>query len=131
MNMYSIELELGSSEGHGQTETFVVSSNLSAAAIRKSYKIGAKIIGVNLTATVATDYQDYTIKESDVELYKAAGFSWTHPEKPLCDSEFDLTFQRYVELYLFTVSKGQPAFEWKFLSPCESINIGGYGLFSS
>lgn len=74
--MYTIELVVGdwSHDGHCQTDTVVISSNLSKKDIVKAYGLGVQISGVNLEK-IASDYEDGYLTAKDAQKLIAIGLN--------------------------------------------------------
>lgn len=107
-------------DGHGHSEDFVVETNTAIEEIKKAYKKGVKIIGVNLINDVAVEYQDGSIDEELFAKFQQLGF------KDI-DTSF-LSADDFFDLYIFTVKTGNPSIELNKID-IDSIEIGGYGLF--
>lgn len=130
--MHPIQLVLGdwSNDGHGQTDTLFILSNLSSTEIEAAYKRGTKILGFDMKSQVAADYEDSKISETKVETFKKAGFVFSDSEWDL-DGEGDIWLDSdcYAQLWLFVVKLGAPTFEYEIQRP-PRLTIGGCGLFS-
>jgi hypothetical protein len=111
-----------SGDGHGQTGTLLLLSNLSAKEVEKAYKKGAKKLGIDVRKDVAAQFEDRTISASDLQKFKDAGMAWEG------DADF-LWTDSYAKLFLFTVKVGDPTFEYQEVKDA-TVEIGGYGLFS-
>lgn len=133
----NINLVLGdpSDDGHGHTETFVISTGFTPEGIKEAYQQGVLICGVDLVEDVCCDYQDSRIWCEDLK--KLMQHQWCPKIKSFeedgdDESYYDLTREEFMRLYLFIVKLGAPEFVWTEV-PAEqlsSIEIGGYGLWS-
>lgn len=122
---YTINLICGdpSNDGHGQTSAQMIYSNLTLSEIEEAYTKGVAVIGLDVSADVASEYEDRSISDEAIELLKKAGFDTGTVNLSWLDTEaFEL-------LYLFTVKCGNLAFKYKFAKG-DRIYIGGYGLFT-
>lgn len=130
MKKHLVSLVVGdwSYDGHNQTESFTIKSNLTGRQIEKAYAEGAKRLGVDLKKQVACEYEDPKIHKDVLQKF----FEEEIPEE-FADHDGDTYYldpQSYAELYLLTVMVGDPKFEYEVASVA-SIGVGGYGLFSA
>lgn len=74
--LHIIELVVGdfSGDGHGQTDTTVIRSNLSPKEIRTAYQLGVNKSGVELFF-IARDYEDGCLYSVDAQKLVAAGLN--------------------------------------------------------
>jgi hypothetical protein len=119
-NIITLVMGDESGDGHGQTATLLLLSNLTSKQIEAAYKKGAKKLGIDVKANVASEYEDRIICAHDLKKFTDAGMVWTD------DATF-LWTDSFPKLYLFTVKVGNPAFEYKEVKGGK-ISIGGYGL---
>jgi hypothetical protein len=140
MNENVISLVVGdwSHDGHSQTDTVVISCNLTRPELEKAYKKGVKVTGIDLHEH-CEEYEDPYIS---VEIYKrlsevdpdliGAGELRDPNSEPDEDDSFWINSEEYATLWMLIAQAGNPALKWS-VTPDNSarINIGGYGLFSS
>lgn len=127
---HQIELILGdwSGDGHSQTESFHILSNLNSREIYKAFQAGVKILGFDIT-DFCSDYED---TEISVEFFSAlatkgmdvSGYYITLDNT----STVNLDSNNYFSIYLFTIKLGNPSFNYE-VNKMSQINVGGYGFF--
>lgn len=115
-----------SADGHGRTSSDTIRTNLTQKEIVKAYEKGAKIIGVDLSEDLCTDYEDNAFPGKARQAYAdhGMGFSEYGGDSTCLDSYL------FTKLYLFTAQVGNPEFKYEVVDSDE-ITIGGYGLFYS
>ena len=127
-----IELVVGdwSGDGHCQTATHSIRSNLSKKEILYAYEKGQKISGIG---EICTEYEDALLSKEALEKLLSLGV----PVEIFNDEiEEDgiayISVDEYVFIYLFIAGLGEPHFKYEFVEKdhLPHINIGGYGLFS-
>ena len=124
---YIINLIVGdwSLDGHNQTDTITIESNLGRSEIEDAFKAGSKLLDFNLTQKVCTDYEDDGISKVFIDRLRKFNI----------EVEFDkyypghLNIDSFVKLWLDIAQLGNPKFQYE-LAGLATINIGGYGLFS-
>lgn len=112
-------------DGHNQVETFHILSTHEGKDIERFYKNGVKLLRCDPSQDV-DPYENNKLKEKTVSALTQAGFNFDDVEgaPTLCAEE-------YVLVYMFVARHGSDnALEWKLDESVDSINIGGYGLFS-
>lgn len=115
--------------------TTVIRTNRTSEEIQAAYSRGAKILDCDLVETVATRFQDQKIPRSIFDRFLAAGLIEKMDWYPFTDEDYNedgsLTMEQdmWSQLYLFLVKLGDP--EFLFEEVTQTINIGGYGLFSN
>jgi hypothetical protein len=130
---HTINLVTGdwSGDGHSQTSTQMIRSNLTRKELEGAYKKGAKKTGVDLTNGVAEDYEDSSFPHEDIEKLRDHGFK---PEDYLDEYEEGmpggLDSESFYKVWLFIATVGDPRFKYEEVQG-ESINVGGYGVFFS
>lgn len=134
--MYNINLTVGdwSEDGHNQSDSFPITSNLNAKQFEAAFKKGSKIIGFDLTK-LCTDYEDDTFPEycknqitKNIDCSKLngpGGYDYWNEEDGIEDGLYP---DFYAALYLHIAKLGNPKLEAEFIK-LEEINIGGYGLY--
>lgn len=129
---YTISLTLGdwSDDGHGKTEVFVIKSNLTSAEINDAYTFGTKILGFDLSEDVASDYEDSTISDENVQILAANGFDMTMCSKSK-KGNYHLDGETFRDVWLHIAYLGNKDFLWEAMGreQLPNLNIGGYGLF--
>lgn len=115
-------------DGHGKMRVITLDSNLTSEEIALAYEKGKVDIGVDLCSTVATEYEDNHISETDINKFIKAGYKWDFEELPIKDEQAFIYEGVFSDLYFFTVLKGNECFKYKIHTKNE-IPIGGYGLF--
>ena len=142
--MHAINLTVGDpgGDGHGQSETTLILSNITPAEVKAAYKAGAAVIGVDLVSTVCVEYEDKHLKAADWAKFVAAGAT---VESIGCDIETRAEYDRqpgdaslwtdsFTALYLFTVAIGAKSTGTEFIYEVahnSDICIGGYGIYST
>jgi len=122
MNKYTINLVLGdiSGDGHQQSHTKTILSNLDVHDFLNAYAKGSNLAGVDITE-LCKDYEDDIIPEEDVVKLKKAGLDFAISD--------GIWIQEFVAIYLFLVKLGNPSFTYEELDKENTIKIGGYGIF--
>lgn len=125
-----IKLILGdwSDDGHGKTSDVIIESSLTGKEIEEAFKVGAKIIGEDIT-DYCDEYEDFTIPKKALE--KISEFISHEDIKEILAEDEDnpyLEQELYAYIYLETAKIGNKDFEYKILYLPE-LYIGGYGLF--
>lgn len=114
-----------SDDGHGKTETFAIKSNITRDEIDKAYTQAIKTYPkLNAFDSICEDYEDNSIPEDLLDELKLLGYQ---PPKWM-EKEFRVSREEFVDIYLFIVKLGNPAFEYSHVNHNE-LTIGGYGLF--
>lgn len=135
---YVIELEMGdwSGDGHSQTQSLHIRTNLTAKQIEAAFKKGARKIGLDITKC-CEDYEDSSLTKDQFEILRKAGwdpencwnYNYAKENGQLDDDDsFSLSTDEFADIYIFTVQQGNSDFEHEELNK-ERIDIGGYGLF--
>lgn len=114
--------------GHGQTETFIIESNLNHHQIIEAYRKGSNVVGFNLVNDIATKHNDCRFEVELIEKLKNNNI--------YIDFEYPVTYghvvylssYEFIEIYLAIVKLGNNDFTYKIIE-VPNINIGGYGLF--
>jgi hypothetical protein len=124
-----------SHDGHSQTATVTIKSNLDHKALTKAYKRGEKKTDVNFEAEVASNYEDNELPGEVVEKLEKHGFKLEDVIDPQTYDDEDgrvLWVDEYAEIWLFIAAVGNPSFKYEIMTnDSPNINIGGYGLFFS
>ena len=122
---YIVNLIVGdwSLDGHNQTSSVTIESNLSKSEIKEAYKAGTAIVGFDLSSKVCIEYEDYKISEEHLSKLEKCGIT-----VELDDG--DLNAETFALIYLDIAKLGNPDSEFVIVSSKAAINIGGYGLFS-
>ena len=138
-NIISLVIGDWSGDGHSQSNTIVIKSNLDKKAIEKAYKKGTKKLGFDFIKDIAADYADQNLSKERLDVLLKHGLK----TKDL-DLDFDLKRKEYeegpgvniwhddyVEIYLFIVKLGNEEFKYELLEGDvnPTIHIGGYGLY--
>jgi hypothetical protein len=128
---HEIQLVMGdwSGDGHCQTETVYIRSNLSKEELKQAYLKGVDITGVHLTSGIARNYEDSIFPQDAVDSLVKFGFK---PSEFLGDDEDDwiVYTDGFYLIWLFIAKIGNPELEWEE-AKSDSLEIGGYGLFWS
>lgn len=136
-NKHKMNLVLGdwSRDGHGQSETFGIETNLTKNEIQESYKKGVEIVDLDLSEKVCRYHEDDSISLENLEKLKKHGLKFFQEngeeyelEENFDETGFSVSEEDFVIMFMFIVKLGNPLLEWNFCES-ESINIGGYGLF--
>ncbi len=136
MKQHLISLTMGdwSHDGHGWTEVVNVMSSLTLPELKAAYKKGVKIVDVDLTEDVASDYEDREFPEDVIEKLEKHGFKKDEFLEPRWKDEtkFDVPIEGFWQVWMFIAKVGDPTLEYEEVERTQSnINIGGYGMFSS
>jgi len=125
-NWYLITLATGdpSGDGHGMRDVYGVKSNLPQAQLLSAFQEGVKLLGYDITR-YCQEYEMAEIHPAFLQALKTAGF-WGHDGNT--QEELELSPERFVKIFLFTVKLGNPSFDYSFVN-FPSLNIGGYGLY--
>jgi hypothetical protein len=141
---YTIALILGdwSQDGHKQTETVSIKSNLSSDEIMHAYEKASKSLGFNFINEVASDYEDNCLERDKLKalmnhglsLKKMLKYDYDVEEAQKClDDENSrgiyLYTESYINIFLAIVKIGNENFKYR-PSKKDTLNIGGYGLFT-
>jgi hypothetical protein len=135
---HTINLIVGdwSHDGHNMTDTVTIHSNLNVKELEAAYKKGAKKIGVDPTKEIAEEYEDNKISKEAYDKLVTHGFDVKDlidvPDPDESEDSYDLySSEAFSEIWLFVAKTGNPDFEYEMLEESDnSINIGGYGLFT-
>jgi hypothetical protein len=121
-----------SHDGHNQSDTITILSNLPRKAVENAYKNGAKKIGINIVEDLAEGYEEDTISKEQLEKFTSKGFKIELLEGDRQMLEDDGVVSLYAELwadlYLFTAKTGDPEFMYEKTDD-NNIDIGGYGIY--
>ncbi len=127
-----INLVIGdwSKDGHNQTETVTISSNLSKKDVEKAFLNGLKKLGFEpgerhhrCYLPIAEDYEDNSLDESVATVLEANGLNVSE-----LTEDSGLWTDGYLKIWFFVTKLGNPDFEYEIVDGAD-INIGGYGLF--
>jgi len=125
-----INLVIGdwSDDGHGKTHTVTVKSNLLKENIDRAYLEGVKKIGVDISE-YCEDYEDTLVPMEALKKLETAGFDLYTLDGYGEDEEFGIWYEDFAKIWMFIAKTGNPDL---ILVPADpnSINIGGYGLFT-
>ena len=124
MNLLQLVMGDYGGDGHSQTRTSLIKTNLNNYEIKEAYYNGVKLIGVDLINAIASEYEERDVLPEYREAYLSAGYS--EEDYSLLER---LDYNSFCTLYLFTVQKGNPEFKYEHVN-VRNIYIGGYGLFS-
>lgn len=127
-----IKLVVGdySYDGHGQTDSIVIKSNLTNKEMVEAKVIGEKKINFKLDK-FCKNHEDNVIPFKEFKKLIDAGLikemDWYES-----DEEEDLYADPaiFADIFLFLVKLGNEKFEYKISEADSVINIGGYGLYN-
>lgn len=151
--MYSFNLIVGdwSHDGHNQTDSVLVRSNLPHTAVEAAFKEGMSLLGLNPKNRHATylpfcdEYEDsklprsiYTILKKnqiltgEIESEYSIEYDGGVVLEKAYSGKLDMSdSESYAALWLLVAKHGEPALEYEIgEEQSDYINIGGYGLFS-
>jgi hypothetical protein len=132
-----------SGDGHSQSESFLIESNLSRSEISKAYDKGTEILGLEYRtnyggverirykgiSNFCEDYEDSEIPEYFIDLLGMHGVLDKVGDREDLFEGYCYSDQ-FLQIYLGIVKLGDPTFTHKIISDnVQSIDIGGYGLF--
>jgi hypothetical protein len=128
--MNKINLYVGDhhNEGHEQREGRVIYSNFSKKEIEKTFRIGAKKLQCDITK-YCTDLEDNEIPVQIIDKFVALGLEFEIDQNSK-QKKYEIDIQTFIDCYLLTVKAGNEKFNWEFEETCDSLYVGGYGLFS-
>jgi hypothetical protein len=135
MNIISLVLGDWSHDGHSQSDTVVISSNLDKNEMEKAYKKATKKLGFDFCDTVCADYEDNNLSEENLMILVNHGLKIDDLDlynyDPKIDGDVHIWHDAFTHIYLFIIKLGNPNFEYKILEDDlnPSIHIGGYGLY--
>lgn len=142
--LYKFKLTLGdpSSDGHGKTQVYVISSNKPLEEVRKAYLLACKFSGIKFENYLCSEYGN--IGQNQIEFFKNIGIDVL----PLLDEEWDeedgyayVGTDGYMkilfcfitlytpEIKLTIVNDGLEDFEFRDPETKRYISHFGYGLF--
>lgn len=129
-----LSLETGdwSCDGHCLTEKTQYCSSLDGKAFQDALTQGETKLGIKFSDVVAGDYEDSSISKEVLEALVKNQVKI--PEEVLDERDPEsgastLTTETYTQIVLEIARLGRPDFKYTPL-PLETIQIGGYGLFS-
>lgn len=116
-----------SADGHGKTRSEVYLCNKPATEVEAAYKIGTEKLGFDFREDVASEYEESTITQYQLDRLAEHG---CHPDVETSEVEgvYDIYQNEYLEAFLFIVRLGDKELSINQAS-CEIIDAGGYGLF--
>jgi hypothetical protein len=140
---FKVTLVVGdwSGDGHGQTDTIIIESNLDAKKIMSAYKKGSKKLGFDWINDVGAKYEDNLLPIDKLKKLIEHGlnleeifYDWEVEEaqRLLKDDNskgVQLWSHSYTTAFLFITKLGNKTFEYNFIVDDNRLNIGGYGLF--
>ena len=135
---YTIDLIVGdwSDDGHGNTETFTIQSNLLQGALLDAYRKGCEIAGFDITkfcnhwekkylpANVYTRLVELGLDVENMEMYEHDDSDDSGRKK-----KYSVWREDFATIYLFLAQLGDPSFRFDRIHT-SSIHIGGYALFN-
>jgi hypothetical protein len=134
-----IEIVVGdpSGDGHGQTYTHRIVSNLPPAAVKAAYDKTVREVGVDLTQ-VCNEWEDNVMPEDAARrLYEAGCYPHPFEREPYAHpDDYIWSPHDFVTTILFFIHRGNPEFHYReyvgpvFSRPFESCDFG-YGTFVS
>lgn len=145
---FVVSLILGdwSHDGHSQTDTVVLKSNLDKKDIQKAYAKGIKKLGFDFINEVCEEYEDSLLPKDKLDLLikhgltvKDLGLKTSYELDEFAEAStnensngLSLWINSYTDIYLFIIKLGNKDFEYKILEGDinPSIEIGGYGLYT-
>lgn len=129
-----IKLVVGdwSHDGHNQTDSVQILSNLSKNSINRAYENGSYKIGFDFKNSICVEYEDNSLCKEKLNILLDHGL-WPDDAESLKKDEEELYLDsdQFIDIYLFIAKLGDSGFKYKIINYEEnpSINIGGYGLF--
>ena len=129
--MHTITLVMGDpwNDGHGRHRSLIIESNLHSRQILDAYKAGCEILGFDIQAEIAHNYEDSCLGERFAKRFQELGLDWNWEG----DEPIGLDTDAYAELWLFAVKLGcKQTFGYDFMYTevhPHTIEIDGYGLF--
>lgn len=125
-----VELVTGdwSGDGHGITRSLLICSNLSKEGLREAYLHATHKVGFDFIRDAASQYEENWIKSADLARLKEHGIQ-VDSEDFDEEGNLGIDWEIYTLIYLQLVGKGNPSFRWSKVTPTDSVDIGGYGLF--
>ena len=121
-----------SGDGHSQSDTYVVESNLDKPSIERAYRIATRQLGFDLIKDVCEAYEENKIAEEVYEKLVENGINidGLAKEDELDCDYYGMTPDIWLKLYLDVVKLGNPELQYSILNDHnEELHIGGYGLY--
>ena len=113
------------------TATVVIETQNTAEEIHEAYLDGTKKLGLDFQENVCAEYEHNQIQPSVLKKLRELG--WVYHEDPsaLTTSTY-MNPELYSDIWLFLVRLGSPTLAITIIpqDQVETINIGGYGLFT-
>lgn len=128
-----ITLEVGdwSNDGHGRSEKFAFGVNADCSVVRKAYKQGKEIVGIDI-AELCKEYDDCVIPADIMQKLFDAGFTidgWEDIDyEDVKINDYWCEPEVFCDIYIFICHKGNPELLFK-PNFNDNITIGGYGLY--
>lgn len=131
-----------SKDGHGQSDTYIYEVNLTKQDLLAAYKVGCKRLSLKVSAenyreaylNFCEDYQDPKVPPEVVRALRAEGLDpdelfecWSGDGG---DEDYVGTVDAWPELWLAIAKLGEPSLTYAQVYGDDSIEIGGYGLYS-
>lgn len=123
-----------SGDGHRETDTFTIKTNLSKQELTKAYEKGSKLLGFDFKEHICCEYEDSILPEEELNILLGKDLIL----KDIVDDYFlqkyknsgilNLDSDSYTNIFLFIVKLGNSEFEYTY-EKLPTIDIGGYGLF--
>jgi hypothetical protein len=129
--MNTIEIVVGdwSADGHGRTETVVITTDYTAKEVEKAFNAGVKKTGFNIQEH-CQEYEDNAVPNDLYDYFDAQGVEYANIRHDSDDGNQGIGSDDYAKIWLKTCELGDPNFKYKVQSNYENkVNIGGYGLF--
>ena len=130
--MNTIQLIAGdwSGDGHNMTDVKTINTNYLVEKIKDCYKQNSNLLNFNMF-NFCHHYEDNIIsKEVLKPILKILNVNLEFEDNEDDDEDYYISCENWVKLYLSIVSYNNPDFQYEIITPTNSINIGGYGLFS-
>ena len=130
--MYRVSLITGDfgRDGHEQSDTFYIDSNLSMDEIKEAYEKGVEIIGFDLVTDECAEYDDNEIDKENYKKLVDHGFKYSDIDEEEEEPELDFVNPEFfANMYLFFVKTGNTDFVFDMIDSDSTIDIGGYGLY--
>lgn len=143
MHKYNLTIGDTVGEGHDKTQTFVVTTNLSASEIARAYKEFVKMYKIGFhdqkgIHSLFTEHEDRAITSERKKLLAKAGIDYdevcTWPSK----KDFNASTEDFPNLFFAMIEVMRPDFEWDYAAVGEEEDLNkelnrigscmGYGL---
>lgn len=119
-----------SGDGHNMTASRAIKTNLTPKELEKAFDKGVKKSGMDITCT-CEDCEDSHISLDMWNYFHSRGIKGDLADIYEDEDRVIINVDTYFDIYLKTCEIGNPDFKYEITKDKNTINIGGYGLFST